>query len=361
MGKGVVPDSHPQNVASARSTALKHADVVLLIGARLNWILQFGEPPKWRSDAHFIQIDVSTEELDHHRDKVELGLAGDIVAGVREIALELEGWRWQSDASGYTRLLQESRLKNEAAAAEKARVNQIPMTYARAFDVIRSALHKLSPPESGGIVYISEGANTMDISRPMFHVEEPRLRLDAGTNATMGVGPGYAIAAHMAYNTAETENSSGFGYQKKKKIINFEGDSAFGFSAMEVETMARYGMDILIFVLNNGGIYHGNSTSRDEWLKLQRTTLGGSSGTAAAAAGLRSTSLGWETRYEKLAEACGGLGFFVRTAGELERATREGFLADVPVVINIIIEAGSSKKLVSFLYHITSRFLRLHC
>lgn len=97
--------------------------------------------------------------------------------------------------------------------------------------------------------------------------------------------------------------------------------------------MSRYGMDILIFVLNNGGVYHGDSDTADEWLQLQQTN------------GLRSTSLGFEVRYEKLAEACGGVGFLVRTPEELARATEEGFREGRVCVINVIIEAGKGAKL----------------
>ncbi len=108
----------------------------------------------------------------------------------------------------------------------------------------------------------------------------------------------------------------------------------------EVETMARYGMDILIFVINNGGVYHGDSADSDAWLELQQKSLKGAKG------GLRSTSLGWEVGYEKMAEMCGGRGYLVRTPEELAKSTEEGFKAKVPVVVNVIIEAGKAKKLV---------------
>lgn len=363
MGKGVVPDSHPQNTASARSTALRHADVVLLLGARLNWILHFGEPPKWNAQARFVQVDICAEELGRNRGDLELGIVGDIDAVAQQLTRALYGWRWQSQGFEFSKQLEQAKSKNEAAAAARARDDKLPLTFARAFDVIRSSLHRVSPPEQGGIVYVSEGANTMDISRSIFPVEHPRLRLDAGTYATMGVGPGYAIAAHAAYNSgiANQTTSQASNLQsgkKRRKIVAFEGDSAFGFSAMEVETMARYGMDVLIFVLNNGGIYHGDSDSADEWLRMQQATLApepprdemsNDGEQSRAKQGLRSTSLGWEVGYEKLAEACGGRGYLVRTPEELERATTEGYHATVPVVVNIMIEAGQSKKLVSCL------------
>jgi len=337
MGKGVVPDSHPANAASARSTALKEADVVLILGARLNWILHFGDAPKWNPSAQFIQVDISADEVGRNSGNAELGIIGDISVVVPQLTSALQSWSY-STSSSYVQHLSAAKSKNEASAASKAMSARIPMTYAHAFSVIERTLHQLSPPDTGGIVYVSEGANTMDVSRSIFPVSHPRLRLDAGTYATMGVGLGYAIAAHAAYNGSAGEGRSG--PTLRKKVVALEGDSAFGFSAMEVETMARYGMDVLIFVMNNGGVYHGDSDDAEDWLRMQTRTQEG-----ANQGGLRSTSLGWEVGYEKIAEACGGAGYLVRTPEELEKATQEGFRDSRVTVVNVIIESGKGQKL----------------
>ena len=342
MGKGVVSDSHPLNAASARSTALKHADVVILLGARLNWILHFGEAPKWNPEATFIQVDIEPSEIGRNAGSASLGLVGDISTITVQLTHALRGWSWNPSLfpTSYLELLHNSATKNEAAAAKKASeptTANKPLTFHRAFEIIKNALHFLSPPEEGKIVYVSEGANTMDISRSVFPVHHGRLRLDAGTYATMGVGMGYAIAAHAAYNFSAGEGSSG--PAERKKVVCLEGDSAFGFSALEVETMARYGMDVLIFVMNNGGVYHGDEDDADKWLELQKRTVEGKEG------GLRSTSLGWEVGYEKLAQMCGGEGFLVRSEEELERATRRGFESSKVCVVNVVIEAGKAARL----------------
>jgi 2-hydroxyacyl-CoA lyase 1 len=341
MGKGVLPDSHPSNTSTARSAALKKADVVLVLGARLNWILHFGEDPKWNAAVKIIQVDMSAEELGKNGGDPSLAILGDISVVTSQISLALGSWEFDPSESDYIKAIKASTQKNEANAAQAAKVDKTPMTYARTFDVIKETLHRLSPPEDGGVVYVSEGANTMDISRSVFPVEHPRLRLDAGTYATMGVGLGYAIAAHCAYNLPEPEAKSG-PKPGQKKIVCLEGDSAFGFSMAEVETMSRFGMDILVFVVNNGGVYHGDSADGDAWLKLQQNTLQG-----RTKDGLRSSSLGWEVGYEKVAEMCGGKGYLVHTPEELAKATEEGFKAKVPVVVNVIIEAGKADKLVS--------------
>lgn len=339
MGKGVMPDSHPRNVSSARSAALKMADVVLVLGARLNWIFHYGEPPKWNPEAKFIQVDISSEEMGRNAADAELSLLGDVCIVVQQLTQHLANWTYNPSLSDYFSVLKTARQGNEAMAARAASDPSLPLTYARAFDVIKTALHSLSPPAGGGICYISEGANTMDISRSIFPLEHPRLRLDAGTYATMGVGLPYAIAAWESYNGPGAQACSG--PAKRKKVVAIEGDSAFGFSGMEVETMARMGMDVLIFVINNGGIYFGDSKSTEDWAERQQRTMRGDPG-------LRSWALGWEVKYEKLAVACGGMGFFVRTPEELEMATVAGFNAKVPVIVNVIIQSGKVEKPVRF-------------
>jgi len=351
MGKGVVPDSHPSNVSSARSAAMKGTDVVLMLGSRLNWIMSFGEHPKWNLDAKIIQVDISAEEIGKNAGAAELGIIGDIKIVVPQLLRHLNRWRWNGAGSSFQKQLKAAKDRNEATATVLAQKELVPLSYERAFEVIKRTLHSLSPAEEGAICYVSEGSNTMDISRSIFPLEHPRLKLDAGSYGTMGIGLGYAIAAHEAYNGSNARASSG--PTKRKKIVCLEGDSGFGFSGMEVETMARHKMDILIFVINNGGIYSGDSSSEAEWKERQQRTANGELGSDS----LRSSTLGWEVKYEKLAEAVGGKGYFVRTSDELAQAAKEGFLADVPVIVNVIIESIWKGPIVSqiILTHLNAR------
>jgi 2-hydroxyacyl-CoA lyase 1 len=347
MGKGVVPDSHPLNTASARSSALQHADVVLLLGARLNWILHFGDAPKWNNAPTFVQVDIEPLEIGRNASSASHGLVGDLRLITQQLTRALASPQWSYSpppSSPYLDAVAHSTKKNIASAHTKASRPTAPgsaLSFQRAFELIKTTLHDLSPPDDGRIVYISEGANTMDISRSAFPVEHPRLRLDAGTYATMGVGPGYAIAAHAAYNFSggAGPTSADGADQARKKIVCFEGDSAFGFSAMEVETMARYGMDVLIFVMNNGGVYHGDADDAGRWGEMRANTVRGREG------GLRSTSLGWEVGYEKVAEMCGGFGTVARTEEELREATRRGFEEGRVAVVNVMVESGKEGKL----------------
>lgn len=341
MGKGVIADSHPSNYSAARSVALKEADVILVLGARLNWILSFGLPPKWSPNAKIIQVDITADELGKNGGHPSLSLVGDVALVVDQIVDRIGGWRWEGKPSTFSRNLQAGKVKNEERAAKKAAVQKVPMPYERAFDIIRKTLNELSTPANGDIVYVSEGANAMDISRSIFTMETPRIKLDAGTYATMGVGLGYAVAAYTAYNLTG-EGSSGT--KDRKKVVAIEGDSAFGFSGMEVETMARFQMDILIFVMNNSGLYRGDTDDSDRWHEKRKNTVAGNT---SKGAGLTAWSLGYETKYEKMAEMAGGIGFVARTPEELKEATVKGFKADVPVVVNVIIDQQADLPMVS--------------
>lgn len=197
MGKGVLPDSHPLNVAAARSTALAGADVVLLLGARLNWILHFGTS-KWRKDVTFIHVDIAAEELGNNASESKIRLLGDVGFVAEQLLEVFSGWQYGSQSSIYVREIREKAKKNLAKARDMAKSDRIPMGYHRALTEIKEAL------VGTDVVYVSEGANTMDISRSIFDVQGPRLRIDAGTFATMGVGMGYAIAGQSSITSRLT-------------------------------------------------------------------------------------------------------------------------------------------------------------
>lgn len=311
MGKGVLPDSHPLCVSAARSKALKEADVVLLIGARLNWILHYGHSPRWGPNVKFIQIDIAPEELGNNRHT--LPLLGDIQLVVSQLSHAIDNLnnlnpKYVSGLIDKVKTNVEKTKQSGSKGSDEAILN-----YQTAFTVIKNIL------PTKDIVYVSEGANTMDIGRSFFDVNEPRHRVDAGTGATMGVGMGYAIGAQSYYGSS-------------KRVVSIVGDSAFGFSAMELETAIRSKLPLLIIVINNNGIYHG--LDDDEYQASQEN------GT------LPTTALSPETRYEMISEACGGKGWFVKNRVELANAVKESLLAkDQTCVINVLIAPGGRTKL----------------
>ncbi|XP_045435261.1 2-hydroxyacyl-CoA lyase 1 isoform X2 [Pipistrellus kuhlii] len=284
MGKGVLPDNHPNCVAAARSRALQFADVIVLFGARLNWILHFGLPPRYQPDVKFIQIDICAEELGNNV-RPAVTLLGDI---------------------------------NAVTKQELASKKSLPMNYYTVFYHVQEQLPK-------DCMVVSEGANTMDIGRTVLQNYLPRHRLDAGTFGTMGVGLGFAIAAAIV---AKDRNPG-------QRVICVEGDSAFGFSGMEVETICRYNLPIVLLVVNNNGIYQGFDT--DSWKEMLKF------GDATAMA--PPMCLLPNAHYEQVMTAFGGNGYFVQTPGELQESLRKS-LADrtKPSLINIMIEPQSMRK-----------------
>ncbi|XP_068999079.1 2-hydroxyacyl-CoA lyase 1 [Embiotoca jacksoni] len=318
MGKGVLPDDHPNCVAAARSRALLQADVVLLLGARLNWILHFGLPPRFNPNVKIIQVDLCAEEMGNNV-RPAVALLGDINAIVTQLltCVHKDGWKYPSNAEWWN-TLKKKIAANAKISKELALVATLPMNYYTVF-------HHISQLLPRDCIIVSEGANTMDIGRTMLNNYLPRHRLDAGTFGTMGVGLGFAIAA------AAVERSE----NKGKRVVCVEGDSAFGFSGMEVETMCRYNLPVVIIVVNNNGIYSG--LDPETWKEM--TKMGDLTSVAPPVALLP------EARYDEVMTAFGGRGFLVRTVEELRSALQLS-LSDWerPSLLNVLIDPASDRK-----------------
>jgi len=311
MAKGLISDTHPLCTSAARSTALKQADVVLLVGARLNWILHFGHTPRWSSNVKFIQIDIEPEEMNNNG-AITIPLVGHIPSVLNQ--LTQHSLPHLPETHPFLQKLKSTVQANIQKAVTKAQQgdDQAVMNYHSAFDEIKRLL------PSKDIVFVSEGANTMDIARSMFDVHEPRCRLDAATFATMGVGMGFAIASQVYYPT--------------KRVVSIVGDSAFGFSAMELETAARAKLPLIILVINNSGIYHG--LEADDYQSSRSSNT------------LPSTALSPDTRYDLIAEACGGRGWIAKNRKQLREALSAALATtDTTCVINVVIAPGGRTKL----------------
>ncbi|XP_044149669.1 2-hydroxyacyl-CoA lyase 1 [Bufo gargarizans] len=322
MGKGVVPDNHPFCVAAARSSALLNADVILLLGARLNWILHFGLPPRFRPDVKIIQVDICAEELGNNVKPVA-SLLGDVNAVTQQLLGQLQKLSWKYPPNtGWWNSLRKKIKANEENSKQLASGTSVPMNYYTVFRHVKEAL-------PNDCIIVSEGANTMDIGRTVLQNFYPRHRLDAGTFGTMGVGLGFAIAAAMVVK-----------YEAPgKRVVCVEGDSAFGFSGMEVETICRYNLPIIIIVVNNNGIYNG--FDEDSWANMLKA------GDPASIA--PPVSLKPNARYEQVMMAFGGKGYFVRTPAELQQALNSSFSdKNLPSLINVMIDPQSDRKTQEF-------------
>ncbi|ORW95409.1 oxalyl-CoA decarboxylase [Mycobacterium sp. IEC1808] len=297
MAKGLLPDSHPQSAAAARSLAIARADAVLLVGARLNWLLGHGESPQWSRDAKFVQIDIAASEFDSNR-PIEAPLTGDI-GSVMSALCDAVAADPVVAPTEWVDELAERKARNEAKMVQRLAEDPHPMRFYNALGAIRSVLQ-----ENPGVYVVNEGANALDLARNVIDMEAPRHRLDTGTWGVMGIGMGYAIAA--AVETGDP-------------VVAIEGDSAFGFSGMEVETICRYRLPVTVVILNNGGVYRGDEAP---------------AGSAATGPDPAPTVLNGRARHELIAEAFGGKGYHVTTPAELRAALAEAIAGKGPSVID---------------------------
>ena len=305
MAKGLLPDTHPQSAGAARSTVLKDADMVLLIGARLNWLLSHGKGKTWGEPGSkkFVQIDIDPKEMDSNVHTVA-PLVGDIGSCVSALLEGIDG-SWPAPPVVWTGAIDARKAENIAKMAPRLMKNSAPMDFHSALGALRTIIK-----ERPDAILVNEGANTLDLARGVIDMYRPRKRLDVGTWGIMGIGMGFAIGA--AVETGEP-------------VLAVEGDSAFGFSGMEVETICRYKLPVCIVVFNNNGIYRGTDAN---------PTGGPDPAT---------TVFVKDARYDRIIEAFGGVGAHVTTPDELSRAVNKAMDSRQPTLINAVIDpaAGS--------------------
>jgi len=301
MAKGLLPDTHAQSAAATRSYVLAEADVVVLIGARLNWLLSHGKGKTWGGanafNRKFVQIDISPTEADSNV-PIAAPLVGDIGSCVDALVAGL-GAQWTRPPAEWTGAIGERKEKNLAKMAETLAKSPSPMSFQSALNVIRDVV-KANP----NAIVVNEGANTLDFARSIVDMYEPRKRLDVGTWGIMGIGMGFAVAAAVT---------------ARQPVIAIEGDSAFGFSGMEVETICRYGLPVCVVVFNNNGVYKGTDVN----------PRGGDVAPTVFVKG---------ARYEKMMEAFGGVGVHATTPDELRRGLAEAVASGRPTLINAVID-----------------------
>jgi oxalyl-CoA decarboxylase len=291
MAKGLLPDTHPQSVAAARSLALARADVVMLVGARLNWLLGHGASPPWSADAKFVQIDAAASEFDSNR-PIAAPLAGDIGSVMSALLHRIDAHP-SAAPTEWTGELAERRARNDAAMRGRLAEDPHPMRFHNALRAIRDVLQ-----QHPDVYLVNEGANALDTARNVIDMQLPRHRLDSGTWGVMGIGMGYAVAAAV---------------ETGQPVVAIEGDSAFGFSGMEFETICRYRLPITVVILNNGGVYRGDETS---------------------GADPAPTVLSPHARHELIAEAFGGKGYHATTPSELSSALTAALASNRPAIID---------------------------
>jgi oxalyl-CoA decarboxylase len=306
MGKGLLPDTHPQCAGAARSTVLAQADVVMLIGARLNWLLSHGKGKTWGTEPKkFIQVDIEPKEMDSNVEIVA-PVVGDIGSCVNAMlaAMGTAAGSWPAAPADWIKTVTSKRDENVAKMAPRLMNNNVPMDYHGALGVLRTIVK-----ERPDAILVNEGANTLDLARGIIDIYKPRKRIDVGTWGVMGIGMGYAIGAAI---------------ETGQPVLAVEGDSAFGFSGMEIETICRYKLPVCVVIFNNDGIYRGTDVNK----------AGNDPATTVFVKG---------SRYDKMIEAFGGVGVNATSPDELRRAVNEAMDSGKPTLVNAVLDpaAGS--------------------
>lgn len=303
MAKGLLPDNHPLSALSARSTIMKEADVVVLVGARLNWLLSRGHG-KWNPDGKFVQLDIDPVEIDCNR-HIAAPVVGDLGLSLDALSAALAGCKLSADPQ-WVKEIQAITVAKNASFAKRLEPQTVPMTHWSALSAAKKVIE--ANPD---VILVNEGANTLDDTRDAIDMSLPRHRIDCATWAIMGMGMGSAIGAAVATG---------------KQIVAIEGDSAFGFSGMDFSTICRFNLPVTVCIFNNGGIYNGIGVNLSN------------DGDPAP------TTLDVKARYDKLAEAFGAQNYYVTTPAEFATALTEAIASKKPCLIDVQLAADSGKE-----------------
>lgn len=303
MAKGLLPDNHPLSALSARSTIMKEADVVVLVGARLNWLLSRGHG-KWNPDGKFVQLDIDPVEIDCNR-HIAAPVVGDLGLSLDALAAALADRKLSADPQ-WVKEIQAITVAKNASFAKRLEPQTVPMTHWSALSAAKKVIE--ANPD---VILVNEGANTLDDTRDAIDMSLPRHRIDCATWAIMGMGMGSAIGAAVATG---------------KQVVAIEGDSAFGFSGMDFSTICRFNLPVTVCIFNNGGIYNGIGVNLSN------------DGDPAP------TTLDVKARYDKLAEAFGAQNYYVTTPTEFATALTEAIASKKPCLIDVQLAADSGKE-----------------
>lgn len=300
MAKGLLPDNHPLCAGPARSFVLPEADVVLIVGARLNWLLGNGQGRTWGNQLKtFIQIDILPHEIDSNV-PIAAPIVGDIASCIAALREALKGMP-KADAEWTGAIAARvNASKEKLAPTLKAETAPGMMNYRNSLGAVRDVLAKYP-----NVTLVNEGANALDNTRMIVDQYLPRKRVDSGTWGIMGIGMGACIGAAVVTGDP---------------VVAVEGDSAFGFSGMDLETIVRYNLPVTVLIMNNGGIYKGNE------------------GNAGGYDDPSPTMFTPGIRYDKMIEAFGGVGMNATTPAELSSMLDQAIQSRKPTLINVVLD-----------------------
>ena len=300
MSRGLAPEDHPVSFPAARSKAMREADLVLVIGTRLNWMMQYGS--RFSDKAKLIQIDIEESELGHNRD-CDLGIVADAKIALKQLTNaanqrsqdfedRLES-QWIQDLSEY-------QTDKVAKMESLLNSNQVPIHPLRLCNEINKFLDR------DAIVTV-DGNEILHFGRQSINTYFPGHRLNSGVTGTMGVGLPYGIGSKLA--------------KPEKQNLVLHGDGSMGMNAMELDTLVRFNLSVVTVISNNAGW-----TARTPNQRKPGRELG-------------------FTPFHEMAKALGCYGERVENPDEIRPALERAFSSGKPAVIDVIVEptaAGTS-------------------
>jgi thiamine pyrophosphate-dependent acetolactate synthase large subunit-like protein len=299
QGRGVIPEDHPLCFLHARSTAFREADLVFVLGTRLNYVIDYGRPPRIAEGARLLQVDIDPDELGRTRD-VDVGIAGDARAVLGQLLDAADGrldGRYHRWVAYLAELDEEKRLDAERAMG----TDQRPVHPLRLCREVRDFLDREA-------ILSVDGQEILNFGRQSIPTHAPGHRLNSGPFGTMGVGLPFGLGAKVA--------------RPDRQVVVLHGDGSLGLNAMELDTAVRHGIDVITVVSNNGG-----------WTAADRRKAG--------------RDLGY-TRFDLVAQALGCHGERVERPEEIRPALERAAASGRPAVVDVVTDSMARARTAPF-------------
>ncbi|HYE92784.1 MAG TPA: thiamine pyrophosphate-binding protein [Terriglobales bacterium] len=305
ISRGTVPEDHKLSFLNARSTAFKEADVILAVGTRFNWVVQFGAPPRFANDVKVIHVDINGTQLGWNR-SVDVPIIGDARAVLEQLTEEAKGRLDPRKYNAWTGKLRVIDAEKNADAEKAMSNDNVPIHPLRLCKEVRDFLKR-------DAILVVDGQEILNFGRQSIPTFTPGHRLNSGAFGTMGVGLPFGNGAKVA--------------KPDKQVLVLHGDGSFGINAMEIDTAVRHNIPVVVVISNNGGW-----TANTQWqLPLPKP----------------GRNLG-HTRYDKMAEALGANGEFVEKPDQIRPALERAFASGRPTVVNVITDDQARAQTVRF-------------
>jgi|ERR1051326_1768791 acetolactate synthase-1/2/3 large subunit len=305
LSRGSVPEDHQLSFLNARSTAFREADVMLVVGTRFNWVVQFGAPPRFAENLKVIHVDINPAQLGWNR-AVDVPIVGDARAVLEQLTAEAKGKLDPKKYNAWTGKLRVIDAEKNSDAEKAMSTDNTPIHPLRLCKEVRDFLKR-------DAILVVDGQEILNYGRQSIPTYVPGHRLNSGAFGTMGTGLPFGNGAKVA--------------KPDKQVLVLHGDGSFGINAMEIDTAVRHRINTVVVISNNGGW-----TANTDWqLPLPKP----------------GRTLGF-TRYDRVAMELGAHGEFVEKPSEIRPALERAFAAGKPAVVNVITDDQARAQTVRF-------------